>query len=71
MSYKNLRSPASNSPDTGKEQIAPVPVIDDARKNGDTVNNTPDREPLIKWGPPDAAPANESGGSRPPMKLNK
>lgn len=70
MSFKNLRSPASNDPTPSKEKVVDIPVPDDPSTNGDAINTSPDREGLLRW--PEAQfdvdnPA--SGGNRPPMKL--
>jgi len=64
MSYKNLRSPKTNTNEMEAEKVAPIPVKDDPRKNGDTVNNTQDRAEMIPWGPAKTLPE-----GRPPMKL--
>ncbi|HUU43032.1 MAG TPA: hypothetical protein VMX57_04595 [Planctomycetota bacterium] len=63
MSFKNLTSPANNSGVPTKEQVSPIPKMDDIRVNGDPVNTTPDREGHLDWGPPE--------GERPPMKKLK
>lgn len=71
-SFKNLRSPNSNSPQTPKEEVKPFPHHDDALVNGGEINESESLTgPEIKWGPPQAAPAHQSGENRPPMKLNK
>ncbi len=53
MAFKNLRSPARNHVDPGKESIAPIPVTPDPRTNDEPVNTTRDGEPPIRWPAPD------------------
>lgn len=61
--FKNLRSPSANSNDTGREELAPIPVTLDPRVNDEAVNTTLDGERPIRW------PAPQASGERPPMRL--
>lgn len=56
MTFKNLRSPASNANEPSREELAPIPVTPDPRVNDERVNTTRDGERPIPWPPPKTLP---------------
>jgi len=67
MSFKNLRSPATNAVQTAAEKvISTFPAVDDPTVNGERLEQSSDGDAPILWPAPKTLPE-----GRPPMKLTK